>query len=122
MNIRKTIENLSTLESKSKKKGYIGDATNYAFQRHVLNLLSNQEDEEQANKIESQKTGAVRFECSHCKGTGYKDIWKSSKKNDIEDKLIQDCDSCKGEGFVIINVIDERVKSKSKLLEYRSIY
>lgn len=40
MNLKKTIENLRKRERDSKRKGYMGDATEYAFKRHLLLLLS----------------------------------------------------------------------------------
>lgn len=37
--LEKTISNLISLENKSVKGGYNGDATEYAFRRHTLKLL-----------------------------------------------------------------------------------
>jgi len=39
MDLNKTIKNLSKLSSNSRKEGYIGDASEYAFRMHVLILL-----------------------------------------------------------------------------------
>lgn len=40
MKLNKVLEVLKILEEKSLKKGYRGDATSYAFQRHTLILLN----------------------------------------------------------------------------------
>ena len=40
MILEKTIKNLRELEKRSTNDGYMGDATDYAFKRHLLILLS----------------------------------------------------------------------------------
>lgn len=40
MDLKETIKNLRELEKNSKRRHYIGDATNYAWKRHILILLS----------------------------------------------------------------------------------
>lgn len=40
MDLKQTIKNLERKERESMKRGYLGDATSRAFQRHLLILLS----------------------------------------------------------------------------------
>jgi len=40
--LKRTIKDLKQLEQRSYKSGYKGDATGYAFQRHVLEMLEEQ--------------------------------------------------------------------------------
>lgn len=42
MNLKRAINNAKKLTMRSEKKGYIGDALNYAFRGHVLEILQQQ--------------------------------------------------------------------------------
>ena len=40
MELKQTTKNFKKLENRSKKEGYLNDATNYAFRRIVLEVLA----------------------------------------------------------------------------------
>ena len=122
MDLRKTLETFSNKESKSRKEGFAGDAAQYAFFRHTLKLLSKIAKQDIETEYPPQVDGVQRFECKKCQGTGFIELWDGGDETHNEDKIIEDCDICKGEGFLNLNVIDKRKKSKNKTLEYDDKY
>ena len=123
MEIKRTTNELKKLENRSIKKGYIPDASDYAFRRIVLELLAKISKKKiEEDTYTPQEAGEQRFRCKKCEGDGYIENWDDGTKKDIENKVIKDCDVCKGEGFITINVIDKRRKTKKKDLYYDDEY
>ena len=122
MDLKETITNLRELEQSNKK--YKGDATQYAFFRHALKLLGKLCKKEVETPIREppQQPGEQSFGCKQCQGDGYIELWEGGSKTKREDKIIKDCDVCKGTGFVTIKVMDRRKKTKEKELYFDNKY
>lgn len=56
MNFKDTLRNLGKLGSKSKTEGFVGDATEYSFRKHVLLLLRELVDEIKSERKSLKKT------------------------------------------------------------------
>ena len=122
MNLDKTIDTLSNCESKSRRGKYFGDAVGYAFKKHTLKLLARIAKQTIEPEYPPQESGKQSFKCRSCEGSGFIEEWTGDSKKHHEDKVIKDCDVCKGDGSVTINVIDKRKKSKNKMLEFDDKY
>ncbi len=121
MTMKKTLDILSKKSNELKKK-YPGDAADYSFRSHVLKLLSKiaKQSIDDDKTYTPQQSGLQRFKCKTCDGNGYVERWDDYKGK--EAKIIDDCDICKGEGFIMFEVVDKRKKTKSRLLYYGEEY
>jgi len=72
--------------------------------------------------FQDQSGELKKFFCKNCEGTGFTGDWEFNEKREIEDKIIEDCNTCDGLGEVEIMVIDKRIVSKDKKLEYDEEY
>ncbi len=117
MDLKKTIKEFQKYERSSIKK-YPRDATQFAFFRYVLQLLAKISKQDIEEENIPQESGKQNFRCSACKEVGYVELWEGGNKKEHEHKVIEDCDTCKGEGVVILKVIDKRKITKDKDLYY----
>ncbi len=119
--MKKTLDILSKRCNQSKKK-YPGDAADYSFRSHVLKLLSRiaKQSIDDDNVYTPQESGLQRFKCKACDGDGYVEQWDEHKGE--EAKIIKDCNQCKGDGFLMLQVVDKRKKTKDKDLYYGEEY
>lgn len=121
MTIKKTLD-IFNQKSNNSKKRYPGDAARYSFYAHVLKLLSKIAKQSSDDEVvyAPQESGLQRFECNACDGDGYVEQWDDYKGKD--GKIITDCNQCKGEGFLMLEVVDKRKKTKDKDLYYGEKY
>ena len=119
--MKKTLEVLSKKCNQMKKK-YPRDAADYSFRSHVLKLLSKiaKQDIDDDKVYTPQQAGLQRFKCKLCDGDGYVEQWDEYKGE--EAKIIKDCSTCKGDGFIMLEVVDRRKKTKDKSLFYGEEY
>ena len=113
IDLKKTLNNLRELEHSSKK--YKGDLTKRAVFRHILKLLARISKMPIRKEEPEQEAGEQRFRCAYCEGDGFRSEWNSKGTK----LIIEDCIMCKGEGFIIKEVVDKRKVSKNKKLEYK---
>ena len=118
-NLTKFSREAITGKYKSKK-----DETWYAWLRAVLILLErkNPDLDEQQSRYSSIVGKDCYFKCTKCEGDGYINVWEGGDEKHMEDKVIRDCDLCDGQGFLKLNVLDKRNKSKNKELFYLNEY
>lgn len=121
LTIKKTLEVLSEGSDKSKRGKYWVDAAEYSFFWHTLNLLSKIAKKEIEEEQLPQEAGLQRFDCTECRGAGYTEEWGEwDDYKQRESKIIRDCPNCKGEGFIMIEVVDKREKTKDNPLYYNN--
>lgn len=122
MDMQKTLKILSEKCNDSKRGKYWRDAADYSFRSHVLKLLSRiakkKIDDEPVHQ--PQESGKNQFKCKNCEGAGYTELWDEYEGK--EAKFISDCPQCKGEGYITLEVVDNRKKTKDKDLYYNEEY
>lgn len=120
--INEVIKQLRSSAKESLKGKYRRDWATMMFQVYVLKLLMKSARFKETLEQVEQEAGEQRFYCKQCKGTGFTEDWDGGTSKRKEDKIIEDCSECNGEGFIFINVIDKRKNSKNKVLEYNDEY
>lgn len=111
------------LKKHDKLKSYWSDESRLTQKILIecLNTLESMNGKKEEEDSIPQVAGVQRFECTTCKTAGYTEEWREEDEKTTQ-KIIRDCTSCKGEGFIIVDVVDKRKKSKNRKLEFNDEY